>query len=271
MYQTNNRDIKLKSNTLFNYSFVNVSKHTLINQYIERYINSDSGTYQQPLTIFTPNPEQIMLAEQRSDFAAALRQADILIPDGVGIVLASQLLALRQKAQPLTARLTGIDVTRGLLEKFPNAKVVVIGGRRSDGGDVSEAQTIHLTGSLEGRTVRVLAGYQNIKAPTKKEADAVEAFLKKEQPDVVLVALGAPFQEMWTLQQLPFLAEHQVKVVMVVGGAIDVLSGKLHRAPHLWQALGLEWLFRLFQEPWRWRRQLKLISFIRLTLRELFS
>ena len=92
--------------------------------------------------------------------------------------------------------------------------------------------------------------------------------LKSKKTDILFVAFGSPKQEIWiaeNLNQLP------AKVVIGVGGAFDFISGKVRRAPVFIRQLGLEWLFRLIIQPWRIKRQLKLLTFIDLVLKEKFS
>jgi len=245
----------MKTNNLFNLVFYNESKDTLIYQYIYKVIKSSSPTQRLPVLIFTPNPEQIMLAHRNSEFASALQSADILIPDGVGVVAASKFLAVCGKGAAIRERISGIDLFQNIVERFPETKSVVIGGHSNTRVTVS------------GVAIPSLSAYQRVQVPTEGEEKLVDAFLTKERPEVVFVAFGAPYQEYWAIRHRAQLEKVGVKLVMVVGGAADVLSGKLKRAPKLFRSLGLEWLFRLIQEPWRWKRQLNLVQFIALTLR----
>ncbi|MDI7276737.1 MAG: WecB/TagA/CpsF family glycosyltransferase, partial [Anaerolineae bacterium] len=95
-------------------------------------------------------------------------------------------------------------------------------------------------------------------------ADAL-AHIRAAQPDVLLVAYGAPTQDLW-------IARHRheagTPVMMGVGGTLDFLAGDAPRPPHIYHRLGLEWLYRLWQQPWRWRRQLRLPLFVLLVLRQ---
>lgn len=242
-------------NNLFQFTFYSESKQTLIDQYINRVIKSNNLEQRLPLLIFTPNPEQVMLAQKDAEFASALKFADVLIPDGAGLVAASRFLALCGKGTAVSGRISGIDLFQSIVERFPETRLAIIGGRTDAGVSVS------------GRLIPSCSAYKHVESPTEEEEKAVVAFLKKEKPEVVFVAFGAPYQELWSLRHRAQLEKHGVKVVLVVGGAVDVLSGKLKRAPGLLRSLGLEWLFRLIQEPWRWKRQLNLIGFIGLTLR----
>lgn len=266
MHQNIHRDINMTNNNLFQFTFYSESKDTLIDQYIDRVIKSRSASQRLPALIFTPNPEQVMLAQSDAEFASVLQAADILIPDGVGLVIASRLLALCGKGSVIRERVSGIDLFQSIVERFPKTKSVIIGGR-SGSSHVSEVTTLR----VGERELPWLAAHEDVQFPTAKEEDAVVAFLKSEEPEVVFVAFGAPHQEYWSMRHRALLEKHGVRVVLVVGGAVDVLSGKLKRAPGLLRSLGLEWLFRLIQEPWRWKRQLSLIRFIGLTLRTAVS
>lgn len=79
------------------------------------------------------------------------------------------------------------------------------------------------------------------------------------------MALGAPDQEKWIIDHLQLLRDGQVKLAMAVGGSFDFILAKIPRAPQLIQRIGLECLYRLIKQPWRYRRQLRLLAFIKLT------
>jgi N-acetylglucosaminyldiphosphoundecaprenol N-acetyl-beta-D-mannosaminyltransferase len=206
--------------------------------------------FQHTLFVATPNPEQVLLAEKKPDFAKKLQQADVCIPDGVGIVWASRWLEWRGKSTAVSGRITGVDTLTFLLGKLPAEKIALIGGFTAP-----PAEKMAWT-----------AGYHDAQNPTAAETEAVTHFLKENKPTVVCVALGAPTQEAWIAEYLPLLNELKVKLVIPVGGAADVLFGKLRRAPGWMRTTHLEWLYRLWQEPWRWRRQMKLWQFWPLVL-----
>jgi N-acetylglucosaminyldiphosphoundecaprenol N-acetyl-beta-D-mannosaminyltransferase len=92
--------------------------------------------------------------------------------------------------------------------------------------------------------------------------------IKEARPDLLLVAFGAPAQELWIARNMLAL---DVPVSIGVGGALDFLAGRITRAPQTWQRLGLEWLYRLIQQPWRWRRMSVLPHFALLVLQSRFS
>lgn len=194
------------------------------------------------------NPEICVASQQNSSLRATLLAADLGLPDGVGIVLASRLRGGR-----LRQRVTGIDFLQALcaLAAREGKSVFFFGG--ADG--VAAAAAANMAKQYPGLQV---AGTQHgyIK-PAEEEAVAVKIAAAAAQ--IVFVGLGSPRQEL-------FVALHgeatAARVLMVVGGAFDVLSGRLPRAPHLYRRLGAEWLYRLFMEPRRWSRVLSLPRFL---------
>ena len=196
--------------------------------------------------ILTPNPEQVMLARSDKRFYQSLKNADVLLPDGVGLVWASG----------VRAQLTGSDSVVEILRlaRAQKLKILLIGGHyQSDkNGQLMADQTL----------IYYTQGYQNINKPTQIETDAVKLLISGIKPDVVLVAFGAPAQEKWLQASRRFLQKNGVRLAMSVGGSFDFILGKIKRAPVSWRKLHLEWLWRLFQEPSRWHRQLALPRFV---------
>lgn len=227
-----------------------------------------------PLVIFTPNAEQLAQASSNPNFNRQLKQANLLIPDGVGLVMASNLLSFVGKSSPIKERITGVDLMQELLHVAMTShyKILLLGGRgyqklADDPQQVAGCSCWQLQDSLYWTQ-----GYDNYSSsPSAEEEQLVDKCISIVQPDIVLVALGAPSQEKWILNHLQQLANAQVKVAMSVGGAADMILGKLKRAPGWMRKLGLEWLYRLFQEPWRWRRQTRLIKFAWLVMRQVFT
>lgn len=250
------------------------------------------------ITVVTPNPEQIVESRKNPDFLDHIKSADYALPDGVGIVRASQLLSIPLGQPVIKERITGIDiVSRLLIWAAHTSKVVlVVGGRgyqHTDWSVTSAYQalglsrlnlTIHQLLSEEraaahqASAVNVLPtqlehwywheGYQDISAPTTNEEKLLSKAIKELQPDIVFVAFGAPYQESWLMQHRQVLEQAGTKIGMVVGGSFDILLGRIKRAPRVVQKVGLEWLFRLIQQPHRFKRQLKLAEFIKLVLVE---
>lgn len=209
------------------------------------------------LLVGTPNPEQVVLSRNNEFFRSFLGKLDILLPDGVGLVAASRLLGLRWGFAPLRQRITGVDVAKGLVDsaiQSPRFVVMVVGGR-----------------DLHSPKWEWVEGYRDVSNPTEGETNTIHEAITEVKPDVVCVAFGAPFQERWLLENEAVLKKEGVKVAIAVGGAFDMLSGRINRAPRFLRNLGLEWLYRLYKEPWRWRRQLSLFSFAWLTVVSLFK
>lgn len=159
-----------------------------------------------PFFIVTPNPEQIVQAQEDEEFRQILNSADLAIADGWGLRLAG-----------VKVRVTGIELMEVLMKT--GGRVMLVGGKR---------------------------GWPEV------------AKINRQRPDYLFVGLGAPQQEKWIYRNLDKL---QVGVVMAVGGAIDQLDDPSLRPPKWMDGVGLGWLYRLLRQPWRWRRQLRLLKF----------
>lgn len=231
-----------------------------------------------PLVIFTPNAEHTIIAQSHKSFAKALEEADINVPDSMGMVWAHQIVsAAHRLPTKLYDRITGIDLMQKLAIKAlkRGKKVFLLGSRGSVASDAART-LIRLTrdqdASLEADDLRLLiessSGAPRIGFETPAEYQATRDQITKHKTDILFVAYGAPEQELWAIRHAEDLGEAGVRVIMVTGGSFDVLAGRLARAPKRLQNAGLEWLWRLIQEPSRWRRQLRLVNFMGLTLRE---
>ena len=228
--------------------------------------------------IFTPNPEQVIQSRDSREFRTNLAQADILLPDGIGLVWASRLLSLRNKSAKLTARIAGREVVTDLLELADqqNLKVLVLGGREYPVKENSKLQTpnskqIPIIKYQNYQSIYWLSGYQDINKPIQSEEQQIRQVIKDLRPEIVFVGFGAPAQEKWLVDHKKLLQQAGVKLGMAVGGTFDYLLGIVSRCPRWLSNLGLEWLFRLVTQPWRLKRQLRLISFMSLVGKELFS
>lgn len=215
--------------------------------------------------IFTPNPEQLVLAHKDSNFLQVLNQADLCLPDGVGLVWAGRVLHCR-----IQERLSGVDLMLELCQLAAKRgwRVFLLGG----GPDVARKAAERLAKSLKPKAkshkplaISYFAGAKDIKRETREERETTIKRINQFKPHLLFAAYGAPYQEEWLHQSLSKL---NIRVGMVVGGSFDYLSGRLKRAPRFLQNLGLEWWWRLLQEPWRVKRQLRLLEFVWLVLRE---
>lgn len=230
-----------------------------------------------PLLVATPNPEQVVLSQEDPQFQQSLLAMDLLLPDGAGLVLASRVFAAAGSALPIYERIAGVEMVEALLSEAAteNKTVLVIGGRGYERYGVPAPEfsngsvyKLKLPGT---ETFYWLEGYENAQQPQEREEKLVTQVIKKLAPAYVFIALGAPLQEQWLVTHQELLAQAKVRVAMAVGGAFDMLTGNLDRAPSWMLQLHLEWLYRLWQEPWRWRRQLKLLKFVKLVVQELIN
>ncbi len=189
------------------------------------------------------NAAKVVAAQRDPRLRAALDASEIVNADGQSVVWASWLLGRR-----LPARVAGIDLMDALLAVAEQRgySVYLLGARQ---GVLEQAVR-----ELERRFPSLrLAGYRNGYFDANAEEE-VDAAIRKANPDLLFVAMSSPRKEHWIDDHARDLG---VPLVMGVGGAVDVLAGKARRAPVWMQRLGLEWLFRLLQEPRRlWRRYL---------------
>lgn len=195
----------------------------------------------------TVNPEFVMRAQTDAEFMRVLKNADLCLPDGIGLLWASRVLG-----QPLRQRVAGSDL------------VPMIAARAAEHG-----WRLFLLGAAEGvaeRTAHILAArYPGLVvagtwagSPHPEHEEEILARIRQAKPDVLFVAYGAPAQDKWIAHNRDRLA---VPLMIGVGGAFDFIAGVAQRAPRWVQRLGLEWLHRLWREPWRWRRMLALPQF----------
>ncbi|WP_058486744.1 WecB/TagA/CpsF family glycosyltransferase [Defluviitalea phaphyphila] len=199
-------------------------------------------------TVYTPNPEIIMAAQKDKELMNVLYNASLIVPDGIGVVLASRLL----KGPSLPQRVAGYDLVQNIFKKISNTNYTVyfLGGAPT----VAEEAAIAMQSKYKGlKIVGTHHGYF-------KQEDEQEIInrIQNVKPDILLVGLGAPKQEKWIEKYKKILP---VKVCIGVGGSFDVMAGRIKRAPKGFQKLGLEWFYRLITQPKRAKRMLKLPIF----------
>jgi N-acetylglucosaminyldiphosphoundecaprenol N-acetyl-beta-D-mannosaminyltransferase len=192
------------------------------------------------------NPEKIMKAQDDDALRELLNKADYQIPDGVGVLIASKL-----KGGSIRERVTGIDMMMTLCrEASEKGKSIFLYGAKPGIADSARKELeeqfpgLKITGTLNGY---------------EKDEAVIKHTINSANPDIIFVALGSPTQENWILNNMNELAP---SVYQGVGGSFDVISGRIKRAPMFFQRLGMEWLYRLLKEPWRWKRQLLLPKFL---------
>ena len=223
--------------------------------------------------VTTPNPEFLVESNKNPDFKIVLQNADLSIPDGIGILWAatflnlkkysgqSQLIATFQTCwqviytlfwtlffpkkirQFLPERVCGSDLFLDLC-KTCKAKIFLLGARRG------VAQTTAKMLQNEIQNIQIVGTYAG--SPHKSETNQIINKINQSQAKLLFVAYGSPNQELWIAKNLSKLTS--VKVAIGIGGSFDFVAGKQKRAPNIMRKLGLEWLWRLIREPKRIRR-----------------
>ena len=189
-----------------------------------------------PFTVVTPNPIMVMTAREGKELFSALSSTDLSLADGIGIISAANRLGT-----PLPERVTGIDTGYDVLKKLAEigGSVYLLGAKLG----VAEKATEKLTEKLPGlRVVSTHHGYFD----SEKE---IITNIKEKKPDLLIVCLGSPRQEIWVYENKEMLSG--VGAIMCLGGALDVWAGNVKRAPTLFIKLRLEWLWRMICEPKR--------------------
>ncbi len=266
-------------------SITSDSKEKIL-EYIQKYLdpkhkiqNSTTKKIGKPLIIVTPNPEQIVYAGGDKHFRDILNRADIAIPDGIGVVWASRILK-KNRTEVIEKRIPGVETAEDLakIASEEGATIGLIGGRAKVAVEALECLRRKYPG-LHGWAVDPgdlsLRNLGNVADISEKIA--------KTKTRIVFVGLGAPKQEFF-IEKLLSSIEHRASsigghapkpetrnpklILMAVGGSFDTIAGRIRRAPLIIRLIGFEWAWRLINEPWRWRRQLTLIKFMVLVLKE---
>lgn len=197
--------------------------------------------------IFTPNSEMIMEAHRDENFKNILNSADMLTADGIGVVYASKILK-----NPINERAAGFDIAKSLLKKLnDNKKSLYLFGSKPG---VSHKAAQNITKDYPDI---VISGCQDGYFDDKKEKEII-CDINEKKPDVVFVCLGYPKQEKWIIKNKDNL---NVKVLMGLGGSLDVFAGEVKRAPEIYQKMNIEWFYRLCKQPSRFVRMLDLPRF----------
>lgn len=192
--------------------------------------------------VVTPNPEFLLAAEKDPEFRRVLNAADLVLPDGIGVVYSAKILGT-----PLKERVPGIEFAEAMLSALTD-----MGGR------------LYLLGAKPGVAEeagrRICARYPALVLCGThdgyfKDEQAILPEIAAAKPDLLFVCLGAPKQEKWMARW----GQHTgAKLAIGLGGCLDVFAGNVQRAPERWQKMGLEWAYRLKKEPKRIGRMAKL-------------
>jgi len=190
--------------------------------------------------VVTANPEYVMAARSDPDFRELLNQAALVTPDGVGLMYAGRFLK-----QPFRERVTGVAMTHALARRSAETGLNLFLLGAAPG--VAEAAANTLRELYPG--VNIVGCWAGKSGP---EGDAESlAKINLARPEIILVAYGMVKQDWWSVRNL---SKSGAQVSIGVGGVFDYLAGKAKLAPRWMRQAGLEWLYRLWQEPWRWRR-----------------
>lgn len=223
--------------------FDNVNMSEAIDR-CKKFIKGDKGNL-----VVTPNPEIVMRAKEDDEFKRIINDAELVIPDGIGIIKAGNILGT-----PLKERVAGFDLICNLLEEGKD-------------GSISFYFWGSKPGFAEEAKQKMEEKYPNIKIlgshtgyfKDEEEASIIDE-IRSLKPDVLLVGTGAPKQEKIINK---YKNEGFFKIGIGCGGSIDVLAGEVKRAPKIFIKLHLEWFYRLLKQPSRWKRMLVLPQFIK--------
>jgi N-acetylglucosaminyldiphosphoundecaprenol N-acetyl-beta-D-mannosaminyltransferase len=222
----------------------------------------------QKFVILTPNPEIIELSQKMPELKEALNIADINLPDGTGLKIACNLKTLINKISfssllrttgyvQRTPVIHGIDFMLDLCHEaeIQGWNIGLLGGMNN----VAEKTRLNLLKRFPKLKIKYIYGDFNYSICENPSTNKPTIPTPATHLDLLFVAMGSPKEQLWISQNKEVFPS---TVFMEVGGSFDIISGALKRAPRLMQKMGLEWLFRLIQEPSRFKRQLKLFSFI---------
>ncbi len=199
-----------------------------------------------PDVVYTPNPEIVMAAYDNKDLQDALNKGALVIPDGIGVVMGSRIIG-----GEIRERVAGYDLIQHVFDKLKltNKTVYLYGAKPG----VAKQAVEKMIRQYPGLT---FVGYSD---GYEKDQEAVIEQIASLKPDFLLVGLGAPRQEYFIEANRHRLG---AKVIMGVGGSIDVMAGVVKRAPDFFVRLNIEWLFRLIKQPSRAKRMLQLPRFL---------
>lgn len=202
-------------------------------------------TYRRQAQIVTPNPEFLLAAQDDKEFYSVLNSAALAIPDGMGLKFAAWLKGVNLRRHPGANLVTGL-LNLASAKKYRVAVLNWQDGLSSD--DDIRAAVARLYPGVElfvASLDRVVKGY---------DISALRSF----RPDLLFVTFGAPWQDIFISRYRRSLPS--LRLAMGVGGSFDFLTRRLKRAPGVFRWLGLEWLWRLILQPWRWKRMWRAVA-----------
>lgn len=197
--------------------------------------------------ILTLNAEIAYLSYRDPEKKSLVNTADLVTPDGSGIVWAAE-----KYGNPIEERVSGVDLTENLL-KIANKRgysIYCLGAKE-------EVAAMAVKNIQKGFDVKIV-GWRNGYFPLE-ESREIAANVKASGADILLVAMGYPRQDQWIAD---YGRECGIKIAIGIGGSFDVFAGLVKRAPKIWQSMRLEWLYRLIKDPRRFKRTLNLPKFM---------
>ncbi|PAB58760.1 WecB/TagA/CpsF family glycosyltransferase [Anaeromicrobium sediminis] len=198
--------------------------------------------------VVTPNTEIVMSAQEDKELLKVIEEADLVIPDGIGLIYASKI-----KKKGLTERVTGVDLMAQILNYCnEEEKSIYLFGGKPNVANMAAENILKKFPNIK------IAGTQDGYYKAEDEEKIIDS-INEIKPDVLFTALGAPRQEKLIYKYKNIL---KVKLAAGVGGSVDIWAGTAKRAPEVYQKLGLEWFYRLMKEPWRYKRMLVLPKFM---------
>lgn len=222
--------------------FNNVNMEEAISE-CESFLQKDTGSL-----IVTPNPEIVMRAKDDEEYKEIINNAELVIPDGIGIIKAGNILKT-----PLKERVAGYDLICNLLEKHSDGSASFYFWGSKPGFAEEAKQKIQ----EKYPNIKILGTHDGYFKP-EEEVKIIEE-LRNLRPDILLVGIGFPRQEKMIDK---YKNEGFFKIGIGCGGSIDVLAGEVKRAPKIFIKMHLEWFYRLLKEPSRYKRMLVLPKFI---------
>lgn len=198
--------------------------------------------------VVTPNAEILQAYATDPKVHETLLQADYVIPDGIGVVLAS-----RKLGTPLKEKVAGVELAAHLIARCErDGKRVYFLGAKPGVAELAKANFLKKHPKL------IVAGLRDGYFQPEDEPQIIEE-INSLDVDMLFVCLGAPRQEIWMVEHRHLL---KVGVMLGLGGSLDVFAGTVKRAPRWMIRLGLEWLYRICKEPWRLKRVMELPFFL---------
>ncbi len=221
----------------------NISLNYAITQ-VQHWINVENT----PHIIVTPDALAALRSRTDARYRKIVKDAGLVLPDGAGLIAALRLLNT-----PIQERIPGVEFTEHLCKRaaYEGWSIWLLGGEPGIAAHAAEILKSKYTGLIIAGTSD---GYF-----TEAQSLAICDAIASSGAKILLAGLGVPKQEYWLYENIK---KTGAIVGMGIGGSMDVLSGKLSRAPKIWQKLYLEWLYRTIQEPWRWKRITKLPIFV---------